>query len=68
MTVHAFLIEFFQMSNPNSLLDPQNDIHALAHMSPEEVAEANMWFDGRDAEDSFLDAAYEERTEMDFGE
>jgi hypothetical protein len=40
------------MNNPNSLLDSQNDIHAFAHMTAEEMAEANAWFDERDAENA----------------
>ena len=50
--------------NNNSSLDPQNETHALAHMSAEEVQEAKAWFDER--EDRWLEAAYEARTEMDF--
>ena len=34
--------------NPNSALDPQNGVHALAVMSPEEMDEANAWFDERE--------------------
>lgn len=50
------------------MVDHQSDLRDLITLTPEEVAEANAWFDERSAamEDSHLDAAYEARTEIDF--
>ena len=39
------------MNNPNAALDPQNDIHALAVVTAQEVGEANAWFDEREQYD-----------------
>lgn len=68
------------MNNPNSQLDPQNAMHNLAHIAPNEMpAEAidhvpdpfhdeaayeRADYEAQRAEDDHLEAAYEARTEI----
>ena len=56
------------MTNDFATINAESNLRDTITMSAAEIDEANAWFDERDAamEDTWLDAAYEARTEMDF--
>ena len=58
----------FMVINFSPEISAECNLRDLVALSPLETAEANAWFDQREAEmeDRWLDAAYEARTEMDF--
>lgn len=54
--------------NDFSAISAESNLRDQITLTPDEVMEANAWFDQREAgmEDSWLDAAYEANTEIDF--
>ena len=54
--------------NDFSTISAESNLRDQITLTPDEVMEANAWFDQRAAEmeDSWLDAAYEARTEIEF--
>ena len=56
------------MENAFASFSAESDLRDMIALTPEETAEANAWFDQREAEmeDRWLDSAYEAQTEMDF--
>ena len=56
------------MENAFATISAESDLRDMIALTPEETTEANAWFDQRETEmeDSWLDGAYEARTEMDF--
>ncbi len=64
----ALCYSLFMVINFSPEISAECNLRDLVALSPLETAEANAWFDQREAEmeDRWLDAAYEARTEMDF--
>ena len=56
------------VTNFSPQINAESDLRDLIALSPLETAEANAWFDQREAEmeDRWLDGAFEAQTEMDF--